>query len=267
MPPGSHGPARREASADRRRQGEMRLLSRAAAILRAIADHPSGLSLGQIAKETGLARATVQRLVDALEVEGLLATHELVPGVRLGVEIARMAASVHSDVVGLCRPIIERLNATVEDTVDLTMFQGGAALVIDQVLPKRTLRVVSHVGTPLPLHCTASGKAHLVQMTVKQAASHLATPLTRYTDNTTTEVEAVLREVTMNAENILIDDEEFAEGVCALALPIRGLVSGNYAVAVSLPKQRFDERRSFIADPLRRCREAIEEAAGTRTAL
>ena len=46
-------------------RNEIRLIARAASILRALAEEPSGLSLGQIAKQTGLARATVQRLVGA----------------------------------------------------------------------------------------------------------------------------------------------------------------------------------------------------------
>ena len=52
----------------------MRMISRAALILRALGEHPSGLSLGRIAKETGLARATVQRLVGALAAERLVCT-------------------------------------------------------------------------------------------------------------------------------------------------------------------------------------------------
>lgn len=244
-------------------RGEMRLISRAAAILRAIADHPTGLSLGQIAKETGLSRATVQRLVDALEVEGLLAKSDLVPGVRLGVEIARIAASVHRDVALLVRPILERLNAEVGETVDLTMLQGGSALVVDQVQPARALRVVSHIGTPLPLHCTASGKAHLSQMSGQEASSHLVHPLTRYTDKTITSHQELLAAVANPADDCFVDDEEFASGVCALALPVRGLVSGNYVLSVSLPKQRFDDSCGTVADALRRCRDAVERMAGT----
>ncbi|MFL6517521.1 MAG: helix-turn-helix domain-containing protein, partial [Bacillus sp. (in: firmicutes)] len=43
------------------------MISRAAKILRALRDHPKGLSLSKIAKEVGLARSTVQRIVTALE--------------------------------------------------------------------------------------------------------------------------------------------------------------------------------------------------------
>jgi len=248
-------------------RGEMRLISRAAAILRAIANHPAGLSLGQIAKETGLARATVQRLVDALEVEGLLAKSQFAPGVRLGVEIARIAASVHRDIAFLCRPVLEKLSSEIGETVDLTLLQGDAALVVDQVQPTRALRVISHVGTPLPLHCTASGKAHLAQMSEHEAAGVTSQPLPRYTDRTITDRLKLMRAVREAGDDYFVDEEEFASGVCALALPIRGVVSGNYAVSISLPKQRFATTRATAAEALLRCRDALEQLVGTSSSI
>ena len=239
---------------------EMRLIGRAAAILRTLSDHPSGMSLGQIAKETGLARATVQRVVGALRAEKLIVHGGLDAGIRLGPEMARIAASVHRNITTLCRPIMERMNAVVKDTVDLTMLQENSAVVIDQVLAARALRVVSHIGTALPLHCTASGKAHLSQLDEQQASLALSSPLRRYTRNTITSVKEITRLVA--TEEFFVDDEEFADGVCAIALPIRGLANGNYAIAVSLPKQHFETQRDNIRKALRRCRNDIERIAG-----
>lgn len=243
--------------------GEMRLISRAVAVLRAIADHPSGLSLGQIAGRTGLARATVQRLVGALQSEGFVVTDDRVPGVRLGAEIARIAASVHRDVAGLCRPRLEELSTIVGDTVDLTLLESGGAMVVDQVLPTQTLRVVSHKGTVLPLHCTASGKAHLGQIERRQAQAYLPIPLPSFTQNTITDAEALLDQIEVcSTGGIFIDNEEFATGVCGVGLPLRGFVSGNYAVAVSMPKHRFDQNCAKVKDALAQTRSEIERAAG-----
>jgi IclR family acetate operon transcriptional repressor len=239
---------------------EMRLIGRVATILRTLSDHPSGMSLGQIAKETGLARATVQRVVGALRAEKLIVNGGLDAGIRLGPEMARIAASVHRNITALCRPIMEQMNAVVKDTVDLTMLQENRAVVIDQVLAARALRVVSHIGAALPLHCTASGKAHLSQLSEQQAISALGSPLQRYTRSTVTSIKEITRLV--STEEFFIDDEEFADGVCAIALPLRGLANGNYAIAVSLPKQHFQAQRDNICKALRRCRNDIERVAG-----
>lgn len=254
---------RRAKSPPARQRNDGRLISRAAAIMRVLATRPSGLSLGQIAKETGLPRATVQRIVNALAAERLVVSGGLASGVRLGAELARIAGAVHSDVVALCRPALERLSVEVGDTIDLTMLQSGAAVVIDQVPTARPLRVVSRTGTPLPLHCTASGKAHLSQLTKKQAQEVIELPLRRYTDNTITDIKRILRFAeTAKDERLFFDNEEFATGVSAVAVPVKGLANGNYAVAVSLPKQYFKERRDLICEALIRCRDAIGWAAG-----
>jgi DNA-binding IclR family transcriptional regulator len=242
-------------------RGDMRLISRAATILRALADQPSGLSLGQIARSTSLPRATVQRVVGALAAERFVVADGQAQGVRLGAELARIAASVHRDILGLCRPALERLNEAVQDTVDLTMLHGVEALVISQVPAQRPLRVVSQVGAALPLHCTASGKAHLSQLTRTHAAACLPPDLARYTANTCTDRNTVLGHPGVRA-TIFTDDEEFATGVCALALALPGLTGGNYAVAVSLPKQHFAERRAAIGQALQTCRADIQRAAG-----
>jgi DNA-binding IclR family transcriptional regulator len=216
------------------RHTDMRLISRAAAILRALANDPAGLSLGQLAGATGLPRATVQRVVGALAAERLVAATGQAHGVRLGAELARIAAAVHRDIIGLCRPALNRLSEAVQDTVDLTMLHGAEALVIHQMPARRPLRVVSQPGATLPLHCTASGKAHLALLTQAQATAGL----------------------------LFTDDEEFAPGICALATALPGLAGGNYAIAVSLPKQHFAERRAAIGTALHTCRADILRAAG-----
>ncbi|WP_113772160.1 helix-turn-helix domain-containing protein, partial [Escherichia coli] len=50
----------------------IQVISRAASILREVVANPDGMSLGQLATATGLARSTVQRIVDALEMEFLV---------------------------------------------------------------------------------------------------------------------------------------------------------------------------------------------------
>lgn len=254
-PPGAEGPAR----------GEMRIITRAAAVLRALAERPAGSSLGQLARATGLPRSTVQRLVGALAAERLVSADGIVPGVRLGAEVARLAAAVHRDVTQVFRPHLERLHAEIEDTVDLTMLQGNAAVVVDQVASGRALRVVSHLGTALPLHCTASGKAHLSQLDDALAAALLGRMLQRYTSHSLTDPRAVLALLDPGGERVSIDREEFAVGVCAIALPVRGLNAGNFAVAVSMPKQHFAEHFEAARLALDRCRIGLERVAGVGT--
>ena len=132
------------------------VISRAAAVLRALAEDNSGQSLGQIAKKTDLPRTTVHRIVAALEAQQLAATTPA--GVRLGQALVRLAASAHTDVVAAARPFVEALGRRLRETVDLCVFRGQHAVSVDQFASDQELRVVAAVGTAYPIHCTAHGK-------------------------------------------------------------------------------------------------------------
>jgi IclR family transcriptional regulator, acetate operon repressor len=230
----------------------MRLIGRAAALLRALADEPEGLTLGELANATGLARSTVQRVVGALEVERLVSTNPGQPGVRLGLEISRLSASVQRDVRDLIRPYMDELHRKVQETIDLSILNGDCAIVIDQLASPQSLRVVSHVGRPLPLHCTASGKAHLSQLSDADIRNVLNGSLRKYTPATMRSVPEVIREIREGeGAGCFVDNGEFAEGVCAIGVAVTGFVTGNFALAISMPTQRFAERFSSYAAIMR----------------
>src|ERR1700735_5297633 len=62
----------------------VQVIARAASVLRALEGRPEGLSLGQIAREVGLARSTVHRIVAALANEDFVAEAQPGRGVRIG---------------------------------------------------------------------------------------------------------------------------------------------------------------------------------------
>ena len=159
------------------------VISRAAAVLRALAEDNSGQSLGQIAK-TDLPRTTVHRIVAALEAQQLAATTPA--GVRLGQALVRLAASAHTDVVAAARPFVEALGRRLRETVDLCVFRGQHAVSVDQFASDQELRVVAAVGTAYPIHCTAHGKALLARLDDAALEELLGARLERRTASTIT---------------------------------------------------------------------------------
>ena len=160
------------------------VISRAAAVLRALAEDNSGQSLGQIAKKTDLPRTTVHRIVAALEAQQLAATTPA--GVRLGQALVRLAASAHTDVVAAARPFVEALGRRLRETVDLCVFRGQHAVSVDQFASDQELRVVAAVGTAYPIHCTAHGKALLARLDDAALEELLGARLERRTASTIT---------------------------------------------------------------------------------
>jgi DNA-binding Lrp family transcriptional regulator len=150
-------PPARQAKA---KQG-VQVISRAANVLRALEGEKQGLSLAQIAQRVGLARSTVQRIVDALSEEHFLIAATPTSGVRLGPALTRLAESARVEFDDITRPLLIELSQSVGETVDLSVLKNQGAVFTDQVQGAHRLRAVSHVGETFPLHCTANGKALL----------------------------------------------------------------------------------------------------------
>lgn len=238
-------------------------ISRAVSVLRVVADRP-GASLGEIAKATGLARSTVQRLVGALNTEGLLTKNFGHQGVFLGMELARLGARVNIDVRALLRPLMEDLHGQIDDNIDLTTLDDGRVVVIDQMASHEGIRVISYVGRHHPVHCTANGKAHLAQLPRAEALALLqAQDMERHTDRTITNPERLMAQVEAFREiGLYIDREEFAEDACAMGTTLPKIGGLNLAIAIAMPRPRFDRREEEVKTALLEFRRAVQERFG-----
>lgn len=237
-------------------------ISRAVSVLRVVASQP-GASLGQIAKATGLARSTVQRLVSSLSSEGLLTKTFGQQGVYLGMELARLGARVNLNARTLLMPLMEDLHQQIGDNIDLTVLDHGEVTVIEQIASNENIRVVSFVGRRHPIHCTANGKAHLGQLSRDKAMELLGTDLEALTENTITDPKAVLAQVEAFREvGLYVDREEFAIDACAVATTLPEIGGQKLAISISMPTARFIRREEDIKSHLLAFRRTVQATFG-----
>lgn len=243
-----------------REKSQVQVIARAAAILRALEEQPSGLSLGQIAQRVALARSTVQRIVGALAAEKLLIAASPTGRVRLGPTILRLAASARIDFVALARPFLVRLSDELGETVDLATIKHDHLIFIDQVIGPQRLRAVSAVGETFPLYCTANGKAYLAQLDEVAIARLIGTTFQRRTANTITRLDDLLRELkSVRKSGVAFDREEHTLGICAAGVVVRDLVGNDLAISVPVPAQRFHAREKLIAERLKATRRLLQD--------
>lgn len=244
------------------RSSDGQTISRAVAILNVLADKP-GASFGQIAKATGLPRSTVQRLVGVLNNEGLVTKVFGQHGAYLGMELARLGAKVNLDIRSLLRPIMESLHEKVGDNIDLTMLKDNRVVVIEQIASNETIRIISYVGMQHALHGTANGKAHLSLLNPEARRDILPTPLEALTPQTKTDVSVLLDEISQcEKQKLFFDEEEFSDGVCAIATPLPKIGGLDLVVAVALPRQRYARRKEDICAALLEFSILIEDQFG-----
>ena len=241
----------------------VQVITRAISVLRALEDEPAGLSLGQIGERVGLARSTVQRIVDALRGEQFVIAASPTSGVRLGPALIRLAASASVEFDQITRPIIATLSQTTGETVDVSVLKGNAVIFTDQIQGSHRLRAVSAIGETFPLHCTANGKALLSVLPADKVAQLLRGPLPRLTRKTITNRAELLRSIeACRRTGIAVDDEEHTEGISALGTGFVDPLGRAVALSIPVPTARFRRLRTQLADPLLDARDQILKALG-----
>lgn len=243
----------------------VQVISRAANILRTLRDHPKGLSLSQIAKEVGLARSTVQRIVQTLEQENFVAQASASGGIRLGPEITMLAAAVHRDIREEIRPFLIQLSNEVNETVDLSVLDNGKVLFVDQIIAPHPLQATSQPGAAFPLHCTANGKAILASLPMTEVEKLLPDQLTKYTDKTMTDRNELVKELEIiRQEGVAFTKEEHIHGVCAVGAVIFDRMKNISAVSIPIPATRFYGNEQKLMTALFKACQRINEHFETR---
>jgi DNA-binding IclR family transcriptional regulator len=140
-------------------------LERAAAILDlVVTSHRTGVRLVDLAKGTGLNKATVHRILGTLLSLGWVEQHTPAGLLFPGLALLRMgiAAADRHNLVTLAAPHLERLARTTGDTVYLLVRSGNALVCVDEVEGNFPVRVkLWNVGERGQLASNASSLAVL----------------------------------------------------------------------------------------------------------
>ena len=243
----------------------VQVIARAANVLRALEGESDGLSLGQIAQRVGLARSTVQRIVDALSEEHFLIAASPTTGVRLGPALIRLAASAHVEFDQITRPLLAGLSQKVGETVDLSVLKGTGAVFTDQVQGVHRLRAVSAVGETFPLHCSANGKALLSVVDEQKLDKLLRGPLPRLTPNTIVQRTDLMKVIeSVRRSGVAYDLEEHTEGICAVGTAFLDPIGRAVAISIPVPTTRFRNKRlkALLTDEILRTRTQMMESLG-----
>lgn len=252
---------RAAASPDR---GGIQVISRAAAILRALELHPDGLSLGELAQAVSLPRSTVQRIVDALDTEGLVLAASASNGVRLGPALLSLAAATRFRIAEAARETLVALAKECGETVDLSVIDQDKVVFVDQVAGKHRLTAISGLGVAFPLHSSANGKAVLAAM--NQEMLERLRPKIRLdalTPNTLTSWERLEREIaSIRKTGLAYDREENSLGISAVAIAIRSPSGELAAISIPAPTQRFKDNEKVLVRSLLKHGSKLREKLG-----
>ena len=231
------------------------VISRAAAVLRALAEDNNGQSLGQIAKKTDLPRTTVHRIVAALEAQQLAATTPA--GVRLGQALVRLAASAHTDVAA-ARPSSRRWGGGCAKP--WTCACSGASTRYRSTSSPRTRNCAWSRRWAPPIRSTAPRMASPAGAPGRRGAGGAAgraagTPHRQHHHRAQGSAGAAGRGPD---RGWALDLEEHAVGICGIGVHIETGQSEQYALSVALPAARYEGQLDACLAALFQCKAEIE---------
>jgi DNA-binding IclR family transcriptional regulator len=144
-----------------------RTLSRGLSILEVAAARPDGIGVTEIAATTGLDKGTVSRLLSTLRERGYVeqrgTDRRYVLGSRcqwLGLAYAARTVELAT----IAKPFLIALRDATQETVHLAVAEGAYVVFLAQEQPDRAIRVTSAVGSRLPMHRAAMGRAILAAL-------------------------------------------------------------------------------------------------------
>jgi IclR family pca regulon transcriptional regulator len=212
-------------------------LERGLAILGCFTPERPVLGIAEIANELGVSRSTTHRYVITLFALGYL-EQDSSRRYRLGLAVTDLGMSV-LNATGLrehAHPFVQELRRDTSYTVSIAALNGAEIVYVDRAPSFRDeVDLGLDTGSRLPAHCTAMGKVLLASLPEREQSELLASmKLMQRGPNTITSKNALRVELEqIREEGFAVNDQELAEDVHAIAVPVRA-VSGKVVAALGL---------------------------------
>lgn len=215
-------------------------IDRAAELLGLVirADQPP--AFGDLVADTGLAKSTASRLLQALERHRLV--HRDDSGAYAPGSLFALYATRHEPVdelISLARPTMQNLNDSTGETVNLAVLRGNTVVQVAQIDSTFILSTRNWVNVDVPPHCSALGKVFYAAGLIPFPTG----PLERRTNATITGREAFERELAnVRRKGYAVTLGELEVGLDGIAAPVIGDAAVIAAIGLSGPSDRIGRR-------------------------
>ncbi|MCI3273386.1 IclR family transcriptional regulator [Streptomyces cylindrosporus] len=197
------------------------VIGRVMAILDAVAAEPGEVGLSELARRTGIKKATVHRLATELVERRMLDRGAY--GYRLGFRTFELGHSVQVSRLlrNLALPYMEDLYEISHEIVQLAVLDGTEIVYLEKITGHRSYKAPSGVGERYPAYCSALGKAIIAFSSEAVLDRILAAGLPRRTPRTITDSALYRKELQLVRDSgVAFDREEGHREVSCVAAPV-----------------------------------------------
>ena len=226
-------------------------LSRGLDVITVFGPDRQNMTLSDVARLTGLTRATARRFLLTLVELGYMRTDgklfSLTPHV-LNLGFSYLSGLSITEVA---QPHVQDLASIVHESSSVAVLDGDDIVYVGRVPTKRIMAVAISVGTRFPAYATSMGRVLLASLSPDQLDAYLQrvelVPLTRFTVTDTARLRRLLDQV--RTDGFVITDQELEEGLRSTAVPIRD-ANGNVIAAINLSAQATRVSSAQMRDEL-----------------
>lgn len=245
-------------------------VQRALYILDRLANSKNGASASEIARELGVNRSTVFRLMETLMQEGYVRQDTRTKRYYLTMKVFSLGSRLldQMDIRTSARGVLEALQKETGHTIHLGLRDLNEVVYIDKISGTNPIQMYSMIGRRAPLYCTGVGKAILAFLKDAEIEAFLQeVKLVKFTPNTITEPEGLWEEIKrIRSQGYALDLEEHEVGIRCVAAPVFDYnqeVIGSISVAavvITLGKKCIEDYAGLVI----KAAKTVSETLGAR---
>ena len=216
----------------------MTSLARGVAVVRAFARSRRGLTVSELARKTGISRASVRRCLYTLSRLGYVASDgrdfSLEPKIlTLGYSYLSSAPLAET-----AQPVLERVSAAVQESCSLAVLDGDDIVYVARSATRRIMSVSLNIGSRLPAYCTSMGRVALAHLAPARLDAYMSRvklrPLTARTVTSAAQLAKIIAEARRNGFSSV--DQELEIGLRSIAVPVTN-EAGDLVAAMNVSAQ------------------------------
>lgn len=225
------------------------------------------LGVTEIARDLGLSKAVVHRLLMTLASRRLIDADPATRRYRLGSAALTIGAAYldRIDLTALIAPHLRDLSTATQETATMSVRSDWHRVYVTQVVPEREVRMEVAIGRPYPLHAGSSSKAFLAHLPEDERERYLAQPhLAALTERTVVDARALRADLeAVRRRGYATSHGERQAGAASVAAPVLDRDGHPVAViSVCGPAERFGPRIEAVAPQLLAATRAVSRALG-----
>ncbi|NYD68053.1 IclR family transcriptional regulator [Agromyces atrinae] len=227
--------------------GDLGLVQKTVAIVRAVAAHPDGIGLSDLAREVDISKATCHRVLGSLEREGWLALDPLGKRYRLSLDLVFMAESLISEgsVARFTFRVLRDLTQSTRETAGIDRLAESEVMVLAEV---QGPHLIGHAPRPVPRRLsawrTSTGRALLAFGDPEVVRADFERDAGRPPVSAFASFEAFADSLAeVRERGYAVTRSELEDGLTAVAAPVRVGDGTPYALWVSGPGYRMNDEQ------------------------